>query len=563
MVLRRTGSAVAILLAASALLFFPSLFTRDPWNPDEPRATEVAREMVALGDCLVPHLNGEPYSDKPPVFYWLASVFWRSGFGLNSGRMVSVLAATGTALLVYALGRRLHSPETGLLAALITLTTLLFGFICKFGVLDPLLTFFTTAAIVCAVRAFEGGARHGRWWLAAYAMAALAVLTKGPPGLAVAVLVPLAYGYARRHEVRKGGWWHVAGAALCLTLVAAWVVPACLRAGAAYTQDLLFQQTAQRMGEEASHWQPFYFYFLYAPVFLLPWTLLFVPGLLWGVRVGRTRRDAVGLLAAAWFLSVLVFFSLFSGKRERYLLPLVPAVGLLCARYIAAVIRGELVALGGHRGLWKVTFVLVGLLGIFFVAAALEPNATVMRLTADGDVRAEMRAALTPGVRLGAGFGGALILAACLWGLQARRDGRGEGRRAAAAVAAMLTLSLTVDLVATPVINRFKSGRDLVEEAGPYLREPYEIIFYQSDYSGVYNLFTRRIGIRLIKDEKGGPSAEEQLREALRAGTPLSLIAKEGREVQVEGMIEKFGLRQVAHERVGHRRMFVLTNAKP
>jgi len=562
-VLRRTGPAVAILLAASALLFAPSLLTRDPWNPDEPRATEVAREMVVLGNYLVPHLNGEPYSDKPPVFYWLGSTFWRLGYGLNSGRMVSLLAATATALLVYALGRRLHAPETGLLAGLVTLTTLLFGFICKFGVLDPLLTFFTTAAVACAVRAFEGGPGRGRWWLAAYAAAALAVLTKGPPGLAVAVLVPLAYGYARRREVHKGGWWHAAGAALCLALVAAWVVPACLQAGAAYTQDLLFQQTAQRMGEEASHWQPFYFYFLYAPVFLLPWTLLFVPGLLWGMRVGRTRRDAVGLLGVAWFLSVLVFFSLFSGKRERYLLPLVPAVGLLCARYLVAVLRGELVALGGHRGLWKATFVLVGLLGIFFVAAALEPNATVVRWTPDADVQAEMRAAITPGVRLGAGLGGGLILAACFWGLRTPRDGRGEGRRAAAAVAAMLALSLVVDVLATPILNRFKSGRDLVEEAGPYLREPYEIIFYQSDYSGVYNLFTRRTGIRLIRDEKDGPSAEQQLREALRAGRPLSLIAKEGREVQLQGMIEKFGLREVAHERVGHRKIFVLTNAKP
>lgn len=563
MILRRTGLAVAVLLAASALLFAPSLFTRDPWNPDEPRATEVAREMVVLGNYLVPHLNGEPYSDKPPVFYWLASLFWRSGFELNSGRMVSLVAAAGTALLVYALGRRLHSPELGLLAALITLTTLLFAFICKFGVLDPLLTFFTTAAIACAERAFAGGAKCGRWWLAAYAMAALAALTKGPPGLAVAVLVPLAYGAVRRRAVRKGGWWHAAGAALCLGLVAAWVVPACLQAGSAYTQDLLFQQTAQRMGEEASHYKPFYFYFLYTPVFLLPWTLLFVPGLLWGLRVGRTRRDAVGLLGAAWFLSVLVFFSLFSGKRERYLLPLAPAAGLLSARYILAVAKGELLALGGHRGLWKATFVLVGLLAVGFVAGALEPNATMVRLTAEADVQEEMRAAMTPGVRLGAGFGGALMLAACFWGLQASRGAEGEGRRAAALLAAMGALSLTVDLAATPVINRFKSGRDLVVEAGPYLREPYEIIFYQSDYSGVYNLFTRRVGIRLIKDEEGVPSAEEQLREALRAGKPLSLIAKEGREVQVEAMIEKFGLRQVAHERVGHRKIFVLTNGPP
>ena len=64
--LRRSGRDLALVIALVALAGVPSLFTRDLWNPDEPRYMEVAREMVVLGDYVMPHLNGQVYSEKPP-----------------------------------------------------------------------------------------------------------------------------------------------------------------------------------------------------------------------------------------------------------------------------------------------------------------------------------------------------------------------------------------------------------------------------------------------------------------------------------------------------------------
>ncbi|HUT32917.1 MAG TPA: glycosyltransferase family 39 protein [Planctomycetota bacterium] len=550
-----TRGALALILGAGLLIFVPSLVTRDPWNPDEPRATEVAREMAASGNYLVPHLNGAPYSDKPPVFYWLASGFWHLGFGLNSGRMVSLLASLGTAVLVYALGRRTHSPETGLVAALVTLTVQLFPFIGKQGVLDPLLACFTTASIYCAVAAFEGGERRGRWWLAAYALAALAFLTKGPVGIAVPLLVAAAYGVLRRGAVRKGGWWHLAGAALLVGMVAAWLAPACIHGGKEYTNDILFQQTAQRMGEEASHRQPWYHYVAFSPGYLLPWTPLLVLALVWVFRTRRGEGDRAAILGAAWFIAVLVFFSLFSGKRERYLLPLVPAVGLLCGRYIVAVIKGERSPLRGHQGLWKASFVLLGLIAIALGAVALEPGAVARRFAKDPEVMAEVRAALTPGVLVGAGVSGLVMLGLCFWGIRLPRGGAGEMRRVLTLAGATLVLGLAVDLLATPIINRFKTGRDLVEAAGPYLSDADEVILYQSDYSGVYNLFARRTRMPVLYKE-------EELRHALRSPRRVAVIAKEGREVSARDLEKASGARVVAQERVGHRRIVVLANWK-
>ncbi|MFH1730419.1 MAG: glycosyltransferase family 39 protein, partial [Planctomycetota bacterium] len=112
----------ALIVALAAVMLFPSWPFRDLWTPDEPRYMEVAREMVLTGDYLVPHLNGETYPDKPPVFFWLAAGFYKLGFGYNSGRLVAALAAIGTLLVVLAFARRTMPRPGPLISALATLT---------------------------------------------------------------------------------------------------------------------------------------------------------------------------------------------------------------------------------------------------------------------------------------------------------------------------------------------------------------------------------------------------------------------------------------------------------
>jgi len=157
-----TGRDVAIILGASAVVLVPSLFTRDPWTPDEARCVEVAREMTVTGRYLVPRLNGELYPDKPPLVFWASAALYPLGFGLNAGRVVALLATAGTLLLTYRIGQRLYGREVGLLAALMALTSGLFFYISGLGVLDPPLTFFVVGSIYCALRALEGaGGRPG------------------------------------------------------------------------------------------------------------------------------------------------------------------------------------------------------------------------------------------------------------------------------------------------------------------------------------------------------------------------------------------------------------------
>jgi 4-amino-4-deoxy-L-arabinose transferase-like glycosyltransferase len=87
-----------VLTLLAALLYFPGLGRRDLWNPDEARYAQVAREMRQTGSWALPHLNGQLYTQKPPLLFWSIA-----GFGILGGeidetaaRLPSVLAAVGS-----------------------------------------------------------------------------------------------------------------------------------------------------------------------------------------------------------------------------------------------------------------------------------------------------------------------------------------------------------------------------------------------------------------------------------------------------------------------------------
>ena len=80
------------MLAVAALVWLPALDGRDLWSPDEPRIAQVAEELRAghagPTGALLLHLDGQPYSQKPPLYYWLAAALG-APFGQKPGFNIS------------------------------------------------------------------------------------------------------------------------------------------------------------------------------------------------------------------------------------------------------------------------------------------------------------------------------------------------------------------------------------------------------------------------------------------------------------------------------------------
>jgi len=323
--------SLILLLLGWALLAIVALFLRPLWPVDETRYVAVAWEMWQRGDFLVPHLNGEAYSHKPPLLFWLMHAGW-AVFGVNEWwpRLIAPLLALFGAGLMLRLAQRLW-PENAALgsnAIWIYSGALLFGAMFTLVGFDGLLVCSTLIGMLGMVRAARGELLRGMLWLGVGI--GLGVLSKGPVILLhllpAAVLAPWWSAAVRGAKVR----WYLAllgaivfGAAIAL----AWAVPAAYVGGEAYRHAIFWGQTAGRMASSFAHRAPFWWYLPMLPLLLFPWLLW--PSL-WRGLAGLRRDDGVRFLLA-WMLPVLIGFSLISGKQERYLLPLVPAFALLAA----------------------------------------------------------------------------------------------------------------------------------------------------------------------------------------------------------------------------------------
>lgn len=365
--------ALLWLLAAALLVLGAGIGLRDPWPSDEPRFALVAKTMVESGDWLFPHRGSELYSDKPPMLMWLQALSyqlvrdWRVAFLLPS-----LLAGLGTLVLVWDLGRRLFTPRAGLLAAVAVLAALMFSFQFKRAQIDPLVTFLITLANWALVRHLVLGPHWRMYWLGCFA-AGLGVITKGVGVIALLMLLPYALarrqGWQRLAATQGDGWRWAGGALALLAAIALWLVPMVIAALArgtpeylGYMQDILFNQTARRYaGQVGGHYGKGWYYFIVVLLLhFFPLSLAYASG--WREwRAAWVARDGRYAVLLGWCALVFLFFTLAAGKREVYLLPLLPM--------LAVALGPTLERIADARWLHRTALAATVLLGVAFVGA--------------------------------------------------------------------------------------------------------------------------------------------------------------------------------------------------
>src|SRR2546428_9570285 len=188
---------VHILLALSLLLFFVKLGM--PFlDPDEGLYATIAHEMLSRGDWIIPHMNGLPYLEKPPLYFWLTALTFQL-FGLSewATRLWSALAALGTVLLTWRIGRRLYGRRAGLLAGLVIATAVGNTPYVRKASTDQLFVFCLTLAMYGFLRDAERADRGRARFLLFYLGVALAVLAKGLIGMFPVLIVGLGMAVVR------------------------------------------------------------------------------------------------------------------------------------------------------------------------------------------------------------------------------------------------------------------------------------------------------------------------------------------------------------------------------
>ena len=345
----RSRTELLLLVACCGFLLFYGLGAFGLLGADEPRYAQVAREMLDRGDWITPTLNGKPWLEKPPLYYWQAMLAYRVARAFGSGndgvnettaRLPGAIDGAIMIAAIYFFLRRLR-PGSELDAALIAASCAgVIGFAHAASTDMPL-----TAALTIAFLAWYTWYESGRrLYLAVFYMClALGMLAKGPVGPALAVVIILLFVAVRRDSNALLRTLWIPGIALFLVIALPWYISVQMRNPDFFRVFILEHNLARFSTNVYHHPQPVWFYL---PVFLLaamPWTLWLIMALVERVRLilSKGRQAFVGsdnswhLFLILWMVVPILFFSASESKLPGYILPSVPAGALLVAEYLA------------------------------------------------------------------------------------------------------------------------------------------------------------------------------------------------------------------------------------
>ncbi len=381
-----------VLAAVASLVFFINLGGAHLWDVDEAIFAQSAREMQLRGDWVVPYFNGELFTHKPAMMYWMMiagyEMFGPTEFG---ARFWSAAFGVASVLVTYQLGRVMFSPRVGVWAGMSLATCVQFNVIARAATPDSFLVFFSALAVwlfarstgTARIASGEANERNAPWvgqtvfepswfgWAAIYAAMGCGVLTKGPIGVVLpTATIGLFLMIMRAPKVEYGsdaGWrgaltnalrwiWNLCSPRLFLRTV--WsmrpltaVAMMILVAGpwyalVGYRTDGEFlagffgvHNFGRFLNAMENHRGPIVYYLIAIAIGFFPWSVFFAPGF------ASLRKDLASpwragyVMVGSWLAVWIGFFSIAGTKLPSYVAPAYPALALFMGAFVDRWLR--------------------------------------------------------------------------------------------------------------------------------------------------------------------------------------------------------------------------------
>ena len=350
----RDARSILILLIvaiAAALVALSGNGSNLPLASHEAYVARSAEEMIARNDWIVPHFNGQPRINKPPLAYWLTiAVDWLNGRdGVISeweARVPPIIGSVVLACGAAAIGITFFGSWAGLLAGLFACTCsgyssyshsarpeMLYAAMCTLGMAG--------FALACRLNGEErrAAATSAAWfgWLSF----GLAILTKGPhlPALIIVGWIIGMIAAGERGRIRAS--LKPLTGLIIMNLVWIWWY-VLIRARVPNWLELLEQETTSGRIFNFDHfgaWSYLDPYYIYRTLGLvLPWVVLYpiVLGAPWLAPASFGPR-----VRMLWWAMIvpLLLLHISLGRRWYYLLPVLAPFAVLMAKFALDIAR--------------------------------------------------------------------------------------------------------------------------------------------------------------------------------------------------------------------------------
>lgn len=333
---------VLLVIIIAAVLMFVRLGASTVFQIAEARNSQAAAEMISRNDYVVPFFNNQLRTDKPPLHYFAIILAYKLG-GTNeaSSRFFAALLGVALIIAVWFFAKKNAGVETAWWSALILLSSAHTIFQMRLATPDPYLIICHVLSLFCFWEGYQQKRAAFLWLM--YALLGLAVLAKGPVGVALPALTILLYLLFKKEFSLKTIWQlqPVAGIIIAALVAAPWFYLVHIKTDGAWTQGFFVQHNLDRFESPVDgHKGPFVLTWLFILMGLFPFSVFIIRAI--GYAWKQRKQNSwlfFNLTAAA---VVILFYSFSATKLLNYTTPAYPFLALITGFLMAAVIQGKL-----------------------------------------------------------------------------------------------------------------------------------------------------------------------------------------------------------------------------
>jgi hypothetical protein len=331
--MRINQSSYVLLALLFGVSFYFGLSSYGLLNNNEGMYAEIAWETLADGNIIIPHLNGVPYIEKPPLLYWLIALSFKVfGKSVFAARLIPATFGALTCLSLLCFGHSRKKSMQGFLSAIILASSMGFIIFSRMVFFDGILTAFLTWSLLSFYKFYEDGRKV--FIRIFFVCAALAALTKGLVALVLLGVVVLIFLGVQRDLKFTVKMLDPISIGLFLIIFMPWHILASLREENFFWFYFINEHVLRFFSKREPHDYysgPLYYYLPRLAGYLVPW-IFSMP---FFIRKAYHKKDSsVHTFLMVWFFIFLVFFSVSQAKANYYMMVGLPPLALWMASFL-------------------------------------------------------------------------------------------------------------------------------------------------------------------------------------------------------------------------------------
>lgn len=293
----------------------------------------ISENILKSGNPFVFFVDGELYTDKPPLYFYIMilSKFIFGGYYTYGIVLFNIAIETIFITKLYKFLSKRFNVNVALMSVFMIVTSVMQYFALVIVRMDIFLSAFITLALINFYECYEKKDYKNIYKF--YIYTGFAFLFKGLVGILTPLLVILLFKFFSSKKYTFKNVKLFQGILIILLFVLFWLLPAYLISGNEFIHNLFFKQVFSRTVTAFVHKRPFYYYIMMFPLIFFPWTIAVVYAIYEYVKNIFQKKAITDFekFLILWTGTTVFYLSLASSKLLIYLLPVVPSMTMLTA----------------------------------------------------------------------------------------------------------------------------------------------------------------------------------------------------------------------------------------